>query len=84
MSVHLLTLDAGASGRRAPFVTKQKEVIVVLSGVLELKIGAASEALQTGDAIVLRDALVSAWSNPASSPTRVLWCVLPPTEGVLT
>ena len=81
MSVHLLTFDAGSSGRRPPFATKQKEVVVVVAGVLELKIGAASEVLQTGDAIVLRDEPVSAWSNPASSATRVLWCVLPPTEG---
>jgi len=81
MSVHILTLDPGASGRRPPFATKQKEVVVVLAGVLELKIGAASEVLQTGDAIVLRDEPVSAWSNPASSPTRLLWCVLPPVEG---
>jgi transcriptional regulator with XRE-family HTH domain len=80
MSVHILDFSAGASGRRPPFLTKQKEVVFVLSGVLELHIGAATEVLQAGDAIVLRDEPVASWTSPGSSPARVLWCILPPTE----
>ena len=79
MSGHILEFSAGANGRRAPFSTKQKEVVVVQSGVLELHIGAATEVLQAGDAIVLRDEPVTSWSNPGSSAARVLWCILPPT-----
>jgi transcriptional regulator with XRE-family HTH domain len=80
MSVHILTFSAGAVGHRPPFATKQREVVVVLSGVLELRIGPATEVLQAGDAIVLRDEPVASWSNPGSSAARVLWCVLPPAE----
>ncbi len=81
MSVHILEFAAGSSGRRPPFATKQKEVVVVLSGVLELQIGAAKEVLQAGDALVLRDEPVSSWSSLGSSAARVLWCILPPAEG---
>ena len=78
MSVHILEFAAGASGRRPPFATKQKEVVVVITGVLELQIGAAKEVLQAGDAIVLRDEPVASWANHGSSAARVLWCILPP------
>jgi transcriptional regulator with XRE-family HTH domain len=81
MSVHILEFAAGSSGRRPPFATKQKEVVVVMSGVLELQIGAAKEVLQAGDAIVVRDEPVASWSNPGSSAARALWCILPPAEG---
>ncbi|HEX2052282.1 MAG TPA: helix-turn-helix domain-containing protein [Actinomycetota bacterium] len=80
MSVHLLEFSPGAQGRRPPFATKQREVVVLMSGVLELHIGGAREVLQAGDAIVLRNEPASAWSNPGSSPARALWCILPPTE----
>lgn len=80
MSVHILEFSAGSAGRRPPFSTKQKEVVVLLTGVLELHIGAATEVLQAGDAIVLRDEPVSSWSNPGSSSARVLWCILPPAQ----
>lgn len=80
MSVHILEFAAASSGRRPPFATKQKEVVVVMSGVLELQIGAAKEVLQAGDAIVLRDEPVASWSSPGSSAARVLWCILPPAE----
>jgi transcriptional regulator with XRE-family HTH domain len=83
MSVHVLNFAPGAVGHRAPFATKQKEVVMLLSGVLELRIGPATEVLQAGDAIVLRDEPVASWSNPGSSPARVLWCILPPAERVL-
>jgi transcriptional regulator with XRE-family HTH domain len=80
MSVHILEFAAGSSGRRPPFATKRKEVVVMLSGVLELQIGVAKEVLQAGDAIVVRDEPVGSWSNPGSSAARVLWCILPPAE----
>lgn len=80
MSVHILEFSAGSAGRRPPFSTKQKEVVVLLTGVLELHIGAATEVLQAGDAIVLRDEPVSSWSNPGSSSARVLWCILSPAQ----
>lgn len=80
MSVQILEFAAGSSGRRPPFSTKQKEVVLLLSGVLELQFGATAEVLQAGDAIVVRDEPVSAWSNPGSSPARALWCILPPTQ----
>ena len=54
---------------------------MVLSGVLELQIGAAKEVLQAGDAIVVRDEPVSSWSSPGSSASRALWCILPPAWG---
>lgn len=81
MSVNILEFAAGSSGRRPPFATKQKEVVVLISGVLELQIGAAKEVLQAGDAIVIRDEPVGSWANPGSSAARVLWCILPPAGG---
>jgi len=80
MSVHILDFGAGSSGRRPPFPTKQKEVVVLLSGVLELQFGAIAEVLQAGDAIVVRDEPVTGWSNAGSSSARALWCILPPAQ----
>jgi transcriptional regulator with XRE-family HTH domain len=80
MSVQILEFAAGSSGRRPPFFTKQKEVVVMLSGVLELQFGATAEVLQAGDAIVVRDEPVTGWSNPGSSPARALWSILPPMQ----
>ena len=75
--VHLLTFAPGSAGRRPPFSTKLPEAVVVLSGVLEVRVGEARDVLQAGDAIVLRGEPVSAWRNPGPEEARVLWSVLP-------
>jgi len=75
--VHLLTFAPGASGRRPPFITKRGEVAVVMSGLLEIRVGGAKETLQVGDAAVLTDEPLTAWRNPGPEEARVLWSILP-------
>lgn len=75
--VHVLTLAPGAQGRKPPFPTKRAESVVVMSGLLEVRVGEARETLQTGDALVLSTEPLSGWRNPGPQETRVLWVLLP-------
>ena len=72
----LVRVDPGASGRRAPFVTKREEVLVLLRGVLDVRVGEAREVLHAGDAIVLSEEPVASWRNPGSEEAELLWAVL--------
>jgi transcriptional regulator with XRE-family HTH domain len=76
-AVHLVRFARGASGRRAPFTTKRSEVIVVVSGVLELSIGEGSEALHAGDGIELTTETIASWRNLAPQETVAVWTLLP-------
>lgn len=74
---HLVRFPPDASGSGAPFPTKQREFVVVLDGVLELRVGQATEALQAGDAALVSGQPVAAWSNPGTLEARALWMMLP-------
>jgi transcriptional regulator with XRE-family HTH domain len=74
---HLLRFARGASGRRPPFATKRRELVVVISGVLEIRIGESTEALQAGDAIEISTEPAAAWRNLAPQETVALWSILP-------
>jgi transcriptional regulator with XRE-family HTH domain/KaiC/GvpD/RAD55 family RecA-like ATPase len=72
----LIRVDPGAGGRRVPFNTKREEVVVVLRGVLEVRVGEAREVLHAGDAILLSDEPVGSWRNPGPEEAEALWAVL--------
>ncbi len=73
---HLLGFAPHASGRQPPFPTKRDEVIVVIEGVLEVRVGRAVETLQAGDAIVLSTEPLASWRNPSDERARVVWAIL--------
>jgi quercetin dioxygenase-like cupin family protein len=77
LAVHLLTFAAASNGR-PPFETKQRELLLVLDGALELQLGQDTHTLQQGDAILLTSQPVTGWRNPAREPARVLWLLLEP------
>ena len=72
-SVWLLEIAPGASGDRGPFAVKSPELVTVVRGVLELHLDGRAETLHEGDALVAARASVTAWGNPAPTPTEVLW-----------
>lgn len=74
---HLLEFAPGASGRLPPFPTKHEEIAVLIDGVLELRVGQATESLQAGDAIRLASEPVAAWRNPSAERARAIWAILP-------
>lgn len=74
---HVVRFPPNGSGSGAPFATKQREFVVVLDGVLELRVGQTTEALQAGDAALINGQPVSAWSNPGTLEARALWMMLP-------
>lgn len=74
---HLVRFPPDGSGSGAPFSTKQREFVVVLDGVLELRVGQTTEALQAGDAALVSGQPVGAWSNPGTLEARALWMMLP-------
>lgn len=76
VAAHQLVFHPGASGTRSPFMTKRREFVVVLDGVLEVTIGRSEETLLQGDAILVVEP-VRSWRNPAAEPARVLWVLLP-------
>ena len=73
--MHVLTFAGAGSGRR-PFETKQRELLLILDGALELQLGQDTHTLQQGDAILLNAQPVTGWRNPAVEPARVLWLLL--------
>lgn len=77
LTVHVLQFPPDTSNSGAPFSTKQREFIVMLDGVLELRVGQVTETLQAGDAALVTDEPVTAWTNPGLHEARALWMLLP-------
>lgn len=77
LAAHVVRIPPDASGSGPPFATKQREFLVVLEGVLELRVGQTTEALQAGDAALVTGQPVAAWSNPGTLEARALWMMLP-------
>ena len=76
-SARLVRIEAGSTGRQVPFATKHEELLVVTSGVLEVRVGEAREVLHAGDALLLRDEPLSGWRNPGPEQVELIWSVLP-------
>jgi transcriptional regulator with XRE-family HTH domain len=76
-TVYIIRVAPRAAGRRPLFATKRVEVVVVVSGVLEVRIGATTEVLQPGDAIVVTNEAIAAWRNIAPHETVLVWSLLP-------
>ena len=72
----LVRVSSRASGRRTPFVTKRDEVLAVLRGILEVRVGEAHEVLHAGDAMLLSEEPVASWRNPGPDEAEMLWAVL--------
>ena len=70
-----VTLTARASGRHSLFPVKANEVVIVLQGVLEVDVGGRHETLHEGDSLHASGAAISAWSNPADTPTELIWVI---------
>jgi DNA-binding XRE family transcriptional regulator/quercetin dioxygenase-like cupin family protein len=75
--MQLVRFARGSSGRRPPFTTKLSEVVVVVSGVLELRIGDGTEALHAGDAIEISTETIASWRNLAPHETVAIWSMTP-------
>lgn len=67
-----------ASGKGALFPAKTPEAVIVLRGVFQVEIGGYHETLHEGDALVVGDAPVTVWGNPADSGNELLWLIYPP------
>jgi transcriptional regulator with XRE-family HTH domain len=72
----LVRVAPQASGQRTPFATKREEVVAVLRGILEVRVGESQEVLHAGDAILLSEEPVSSWRNPGPEEAEALWAVL--------
>jgi transcriptional regulator with XRE-family HTH domain len=73
-----LRIAARASGRGALFPAKTPEAVIVLRGVFQVEIGGHSETLHEGDTLVVGDAPVTGWGNPADAGIELLWLIYPP------
>lgn len=72
----LVRVAPQASGHRTPFATKREEVVAVLRGILEVRVGESQEVLHAGDTILLSEEPVSSWRNPGPEEAEVLWAML--------
>ena len=72
----LVRVAAGASGRRTPVATKREEVVAVLEGVFEVRVGEGRETLHAGDSLLLTEEPVGSWRNPGPDEALLLWGVL--------
>lgn len=71
--VWTLEFAAGATGTAGPFATKRAESALLVRGVLDVTVDGRAETLHEGDALVLHDASVTAWSNPGPEAARAVW-----------
>ncbi len=55
------------------FIHKGEELGYVLSGKLQMKLGAVSYSLRTGDLICLDKEMPSQWTNTGATSARMLW-----------
>jgi transcriptional regulator with XRE-family HTH domain len=72
----LVRVAPQASGQRTPFATKREEVVAVLRGILEVRVGESQEVLHAGDTILLSEEPVISWRNPGPEEVEALWAVL--------
>ena len=72
----LVQVAPQTSGQRTPFATKREEVVSVLRGILEVRVGESQEVLHAGDTILLSEEPVSSWRNPGPEEAEALWAVL--------
>jgi transcriptional regulator with XRE-family HTH domain len=72
----LVRVDGKASGRGTPVATKREEVVAVLEGVFEVRVGEGRETLHAGDALLLTEEPVGSWRNPGPDEALLLWGVL--------
>lgn len=71
-----VSVAPGASGRQPLFTGKGAEVLVVLSGVLDVEVGGHPETLQEGDSLIATDAAIGGWSSPERVGAEVIWSML--------
>jgi transcriptional regulator with XRE-family HTH domain len=72
----LVRMAPQTSGQRTPFATKREEVVAVLRGILEVRVGESQEVLHAGDTILLSEEPVISWRNPGPEEAEALWAVL--------
>jgi transcriptional regulator with XRE-family HTH domain len=72
----LVRVAPRTSGQRTPFATKREEVVAVLRGILEVRVGESQEVLHAGDTVLLSEEPVSSWRNPGPEEAELLWAVL--------
>ena len=72
-----VTIEAGASGRNAPFAVKSAEVVTVTRGVADLEVGGHASTLHEGDTLSTTTAAVTGWANPGADDCELFWVVLP-------
>lgn len=68
-----VTIDPGAGGRQPMFAVKGPEVVWVFRGVLDVEVTGHTETLHEGDTLVITDAMLSGWANPADGPAELIW-----------
>lgn len=75
--VRVVRFPPNVSGSGPLFPTKTRELVVVLDGVLELRVGQTNEVLHAGDATLIAEQPLAAWSNLGTSEARALWMLVP-------
>lgn len=69
----IIEIAPGAGLMSHFFVHKGEEMGYVISGHLEMKLGAAPATARSGDLIHLRSEMPSQWKNPGPETARLLW-----------
>lgn len=75
-NIHIVAPGSGSEGG---LEHEGEEVGYVLEGELTLTLDDKTYALRAGDSFVFRSNRLHAYSNPGSTPARILWINTPPT-----
>lgn len=71
-----VTLAPGSSGRGAPFPVKSAEMISVVAGIVDLEMGGLPETLLEGDSLTTSTTAITAWANPSTGVSELLWFIV--------
>ena len=67
----------GGKQRKKPVQRDTQEVAVMLSGRLDLTIGARAFTVGPGDSFRIKSAPFT-WANPYDTPAEAIWVIAPP------
>ena len=74
LRAYLVRLGPGDEGS-PPIAHKGAEMVLVSSGLVQVKVGCDTPVMRAGDAILATDVAVTAWRNLTREPARLFWLI---------
>jgi transcriptional regulator with XRE-family HTH domain len=70
------TVEPHADSGPEPMIHPGEELVLLLEGSMEFRVGGESYELEPGDSLHFRTTLPHSWANPAAEPARAIWLAI--------